>query len=1142
MKKTFLYPVNAFLLLGCLTLLSAEPKKNFKPKISAASKEGQLAINQFRIPKGFKVELFAAEPRLANPVAFCIDEKGRFYVAETFRLHAGVTDIRRHMNWLDDDLACRTVEDRVQLYRKHLGKKFHTYATAEDRVRLIEDTNDDGLADRATIFADGFDSAAVGIGAGVLAHRGNVYFTCIPDLLLLKDTDNDGVAEVRKALHTGYGVHIGFLGHDLHGLKLGPDGRLYFSIGDRGVHIKTKEGVINVPDTGSVFRCDLDGSNLEVFASGLRNPQELAFDKHGNLFTGDNNSDGGDKARWVYLVEDSDSGWRIGYQFLKSPVARGPWNKEKMWHPQWDGQPAYLLPPIANLADGPSGLTYYPGVGLPKRYDDHFFLADFRGGPANSGIRSFAVKPKGATFELIDSHQFIWTTLPTDVDFGFDGNMYFSDWVNGWGQPTKGRIYRVRHTEAGKNPLLKDVKTLVAKGIHTLPQEKQLKLLEHEDMRVRQYAHLALADGKKKENIEPLAKIAKENNNQLARLHAMWSLGIIGREHPQAFDSMLGLLKDEDAVVRTQAAKVLGESSRADAVQPLIGLLKDAEARVRFYAAMTLGKLKSKEAIEPVLEMAKNNADVDRYLRHAAVMALVNINDRKAIEDASNDENKSVRMIALLAMRRLKMPEVAKFLHDAEPLLVVEAARAINGMYIYKAMDDLASLINQSPKSEATLQRLLSEGQKNKNMDVVVEPLLYRVLNANLHLRSIEYARNVAHFATRENVPIDLRVEAIRILDTWANPSGRDRVIGLWRKMIGADKSVPAMALRSHLGGIFSAPDRVRQEAARVAGRLGIKEVGPALLKLLKDQGRPTEVRVETLRALAVLKDAKLKEAIEVALATAQPELRHEGRHALATLSPDKVIPMLKEILKQGDKLPGKPDASLQKRANLIARQGAFDILKTLKREDAKGLLMTWLDRLIAGKVEAEVQLDLINAAEASPYKEVKAKLTKYEQSKPKDDPFAKYRESLVGGNADRGHEIFMYKSSVSCLRCHKVNNNGGEVGPNLTDLGLRQKRQYILESIVQPNKEIAKGFETVVLQTFSGKPVVGIIKEETKKEVKIITAEGKIVTVPVEDIDERDPGKSAMPEDAIKYLSRSELRDLVEFLSQQKTKLKSTK
>src|SRR5262249_61072908 len=88
----------------------------YSPVIAPASDEGVQALKRIRVPNGLKIDLFAAEPLLANPVAFCIDERGRFYVAETYRIHAGVEDTREHMGWLDDDLACRTVQDRVAMY------------------------------------------------------------------------------------------------------------------------------------------------------------------------------------------------------------------------------------------------------------------------------------------------------------------------------------------------------------------------------------------------------------------------------------------------------------------------------------------------------------------------------------------------------------------------------------------------------------------------------------------------------------------------------------------------------------------------------------------------------------------------------------------------------------------------------------------------------------------------------------------------------------------------------------------------------------------------------------------------------------------------------------------------------------------
>src|SRR5260370_18778715 len=100
-------------------------------------------------------------------------------------------------------------------------------------------------------------------------------------------------------------------------MRFGPDGKRYFSIGDRGAHVRAKEGAtIENHETGAVYRCDPDGSGLEIYASGLRNAQELVFDQYGNLWTGDNNSDAGDPARCGDLADGGTKGCRIGVQFI----------------------------------------------------------------------------------------------------------------------------------------------------------------------------------------------------------------------------------------------------------------------------------------------------------------------------------------------------------------------------------------------------------------------------------------------------------------------------------------------------------------------------------------------------------------------------------------------------------------------------------------------------------------------------------------------------------------------------------------------------------------------------------------------------------------------------------------------------------
>lgn len=1084
--------------------------KPYDPPIAQASKDAEQAIKKFRVPAGCRVDLFAAEPTLANPVAFCVDEKGRFYVAETFRLHDGVTDIRGHVDWLDQDLACRTVQDRIDMMNQRLGKNAPKSAVAHDRVRLIEDRDGDGKADHATVFADGFHKIEDGIGAGVLARRGFIWYTCIPDLWLLKDTKGEGKADFRKSLQTGFGIHVGFLGHDLHGLRMGPDGKLYFSIGDRGANVETEGKRLFYPDTGAVYRCNPDGTELEVFCTGLRNPQELVFDQHGNLFTCDNNSDGGDKVRWTYLVEGGDCGWRIGYQFINEPTARGPWNYERMWNPPFDGQPAFITPPIANIGDGPSGLTYHPGVTqLPERYKEHFFVADFRGGSPNSGIRSFANKPKGASFELVDSEEFLWSILPTDVDFAPDGALYLTDWVDGWGMPQKGRIYKVSDPNRANDQQVLEVKKLLADGMMERSVAELGRLLEHADYRIRLEAQLALVDkvlgwrmpgveiaptASANEVIAVFVSKAKAATNRLARLHAIWGLGQLGRKNPAAYESLPALLSDSDIEVRCQAAKVLGDGKVVAAFASLMEMVKSDDARVRFFGAMALGKLGRKEAVPAIVEIASANADKDAYLRHACVMAMVALHDDAILAAMAQNSSSAVRMLSLQTMRRLGRPEIARFLKDSEPKLIVEAARAINDVPIPDALPALAKL------------------------STVVKPsdwLAYRVLNANFRLGAADNAMAVANMAARDDVPASARLEAVRMLSQWSKPSGRDRVTGLWRPLEPRPESVAQHAIQPYLAGILAGPDRLRQEGIKLAGRYGIKEVGPLLLDLLKDTKQTTACRCETLKALDALKDARLADGMKVALTDKDPRVRAEGRRVLAKLQPTEALSELEQALTSGD---------------VVEKQSALSTLGAMAGERVDGLLNQWLDKALNNQVPSELLLELLEAAGQRKNDGMKGKLAEFDR-KRSTDTVGKYREALAGGDAERGYQIFRERTDLSCVRCHKVKGDGGEVGPDLTGIGGKQKREYLLEAIAEPNKEIAKGFESVVLLLNDGRIVAGVLKSEDAKTIRLVTPEGQNLTVPRDDVDQRKAGKSAMPEDLITHLTKGELRDLVEFL-----------
>ncbi|MDR3622322.1 MAG: HEAT repeat domain-containing protein [Paludisphaera borealis] len=1075
-------------------------KPPYEPEIKPASDEGKKAIARFRVPAGLKVELFAAEPLLANPVAFWADDRGRFYVAETFRHSDGVTDTRSHMNWLDDDLACRTVADRVAMYRKFFTpKQFSDFSVAHDRLRRIEDRDGDGVADAATVFADGFNNPAVGIGAGVLARGDDVYFACIPDLWLLRDANGDGVADERSTLHTGYGVHVGFLGHDLHGLTFGPDGKLYFSIGDRGFNVQADGKGLAVLDSGSILRCNPDGSELEVVATGLRNPQELAFDPRGDLFTVDNNSDSGDKARLVHLVEGGDSGWRIGYQFIENPTSRGPWNEEKLWVPGEAEKSASILPPLANLSDGPSGLTRNPGVtALPDRYKDHFFLADFRGSGTSSGIRAFTVKPKGASFELAESEEFLWGVEVTDVDFAPDGSLYFSDWVEGWNKTGKGRLYRVFDPALKGDAKVAEVRTILADGFDKRSPDELAGLLAHADMRVRQKAQFALA-AKGAGAIQPFTRVARESKAPLARLHAIWGLGQVGRREASVHATLADLLTDADPEVRAQAAKTLGDDRAASAGDRLVPLLADANPRVRFFAAIALGRMGRREAAGPLVEMARKDGD-DAYLRHAAVMGLIGAGDLETLARAAKDDSANVRLASLLAYRRLGRAEVATFLGDKDARLVLEAARAIHDQPIAAAFPALAALA----------------GRKD-----LPSPIWRRVVAANSRVGGADGANALAAIAARQDVPESVRVEAIDALRNWAKPTGRDAVVGLWRPIADRPAVAAAAALKPVLDGLLKDSSSVVQKAAtRAAGSLADKADAEALRKVLADVKKPAEVRVEVLRALEQLGDAQLADLARHAVDSPETSLRAEGLRVLAKVRPKEAVPALERALDSGVS---------------AEQQAALATLGDLADPAADVVLARWLDLLAAGKVAPEVQLDVIEAAARRPSSEVKDRLGRIEAGRPKDDPVAAFREALAGGDPDRGRRIFFEKAEVQCVRCHKVGGQGGDVGPDLSGVGGRQPREYLLESIVAPDRKIAEGFETLVVATADGQVQAGILKSEAGDALKLMTPEGKLVTISKDDVEERKRGASAMPADLTKSLSRSEVRDLVAYLANQK-------
>lgn len=1071
----------------------------YAPRIEPASDEGARAMARVELPEGFTIDLFAAEPMLANPVCLYVADDGEVFVAESFRVHRGVTDMRSHMDWLEDELANETVEERVAMYARHEGEEgFAAYGTEHERIRLLRDTDGDGRADEAIVFADGFRDPADGIAAGLLVNGEDVYYTCIPHLWRLRDTDGDGVADERSALSSGYGVHVALLGHDLHGLRIGPDGKLYFSCGDRGFSVETEDGLLHHPHTGAVLRCNLDGSDLEIVHTGLRNPQELVFDEWGNLFTGENNSDGGDQARWVQIVEGADSGWRFYYQYVTEPVSRGPWNDEKLWHPHHADQPAYVLPPIANLGNGPAGLTYYPGTGFDDSYRGHFFLCDFRGQAKTSGIHTFTNLPAGAGFELGPVEWFAYGLLPTDADFGPDGALYASDWVHGWDMTGKGRVFTIRSTaeDASQGALRDETRELLAADLTGFESSRLVLLLQHADQRVRQKAQFALV-ARGAPELENCALDASAPT--LRRVHGIWGVGMVARRSPRRAGALPVLLGDGDPEVRAQAARVLGDLRSGDAGPYLVPLLTDASPRVRMYAALGLGRIGVPEATPALFDLVAETGDSDPVLRHAAVMGLRGCASDAELRAAAEHDDRHVRLAALLVMRHRGDARIAGFLRDDDPLLRREAATAIYDVDIGAALGALAALAGApGVERDATARRALAAS---------------RFLGGPIE------ARRLADVAADPDRVEAHRAEALAFLAEWADPGDIDPVTGRWLPVPAREAASVADLLVDLAPAALAAPDTVARawvEAIAATGA-GAEE---HLLGVVEDSARAADLRVAALEALAPTGHPATARAVAAAMEDADGRVRAAGLAIVPQLSPEAAFTVVGRALEAGD---------------WSERAVAYGILGELGTPEADALLVHEMKRARNDLVPAEVTLELVLAAEARAAEaaELRTLLDERLARRGADAELAPWLDTLFGGDAAAGREVFEKDLAVNCMRCHLTWAGGSErVGPSLEDVGRRLTRLQLLESVVAPNRHVAGGYEATTFWLLDGSVAEGRVIGATDAEIRVMDSDGEVFGIPRADIEEQRTGLSAMPAGLGDSLSREAMRDLIEYLS----------
>lgn len=1079
-----------------------------------------------RVADGLQLSLWATDSLAPDPVAMDIDDMGRVYLTRTNRQKNSEFDIRGHRDWMIRSISLQSVEDRRAFLRETFAPEksdenswledlnndtihdWRDLTVEEDEVWRLEDTDGDGMADVSTRILHDFTEEVSDVAGALLVTDKEVYVGIAPDLWRLTDTNGDEVLDTKESLATGFMVHIGFGGHGMSGAVMGPDGKLYWGIGDIGASITARDGSKHhYPNQGVIVRCNPDGSDFEVYARGLRNTHEFVFDAYGNLITSDNDGDhAGESERLVYLVDGSDSGWRTNWQFGKYTDPTNNeykvWMDEKLYLPRWEGQAAYIVPPIQNYHNGPTGMQYNPGTALGKAWQDKFFLVEFIGDPARSHIWAFDLQPKGAGFELKSEIDVLSGVLPTGIRFGPDGALYLADWINGWSTKNSGRVWKLDVTEETNDLAAEreETRRLMQLDYPELDLDSLPALLRYPDQRIRQKAQFELAD-RGRRGFRALKEVIADSTHQLARIHAIWGIGQLARGDEDRAGALLPLLTDSDPEIVAQAAKTLGDLAYAPAGEALLPLLQSEAPRVKFFAAQALGRIAFKPAVQPLLELLAENDDQDVYLRHAGVLALARIGQAEPMLALAGNPDASLRLAGVLVLRRLAHPGIAEFLKDEDPYIVAEAARAINDDWsIPEALPALAALLDRP--------------------GLTSEPILRRAINAALRTGSPEDLDRLLAFSLREDVPSVLRGEALATLGGWHAPSVLDRVDGRYRGEIHRDSTPVINRVEGELPRLLADPDpNIIVGVSQVLSRLGIDRFNPQLRQIFDRHPAP-EVRAAMLQTLGTLGDQAMGIYLEKGMRDPSPRVR------TAAIG---LLPLL-EI----------PETELARIVSPIFRSGTIgeqqEMLATLAEmplQKSTPPLRKLISDAAANRLAPEVILDLIEAVEATGSEALIASLSDLKAGGYSADA---YKETLYGGRFWQGREVFNSNPAAQCVRCHAVAGAGGQVGPALDSIGAILTREQLLESLIEPGARLAPGYGSVTLTLTDGETVSGLLLQENASRIFLKGSEAEPISIPKARIARRVNQPSAMPPMG-QVISRRELRDLIEYLSSLKGK-----
>ena len=528
------------------------------PHLSPAAEQ-----DSFTLPPGFEIQLFASEPDIFKPLKMAFDERGRL--------------------WLTN-----TVEYPYAAPADRPGR---------DRIRILEDTDGDGRADKFTTFADGLN-----IPMGLYPYRDGVVVFSIPNIWHLRDTDNDGKVDVQTKLYGPFGTD-----RDTHGLnnafRRNFDGWVYACHGfDNYTQVQGADGNVVKMHSGNTYRFRLDGSRIEHFTHGQVNPFGMAFDTRVDIFTADCHS----KPITQLL--------RGGYY----PSFGRPHNG------------LGFLPPMMDHLHGSTAIS-----GIVVCQGDHFpaLLRNtiLSGNVMTSCINHNRRVSSGSTYRAHEQPNFLTSTdpwfRPVDLQLGPDGAIYLADFYNRiighYEVPlthpgrdrTSGRIWRITYTDKQDSQDETDLTRLANNNL--------IQLLNSSNQTLRFLAMNRLVDHGGKNRIKDIAQFFHGSQTPDGRSCALW---VLHRLDGLSIEDLELAANDLSPIVRTHAMKILAETHRwqAEHFQLACDHLEDTDPFVRRAAIDVLMSHPQPEQIALLLAMPPTIDPKDSHLLYSIRLALLN--------------------------------------------------------------------------------------------------------------------------------------------------------------------------------------------------------------------------------------------------------------------------------------------------------------------------------------------------------------------------------------------------------------------------------------------------------------------------------------------------------------------------------------